>query len=286
MFGKRRSLAGKRIIISGASSGIGEALARVAGRRGAKLILAARSQERLERLAAELSAAGAEAHAVPTDVTNPEDRRNLFAVAAAHFGGVDILVNNAGVGAFGHFIDLGPEILRRIMEVNFFAAAECCRLAIPLLAEGNQPLIVNVSSMTGRRGVPAWTEYSASKFALAGFSEALRAELARFDIDLLLVVPGLTRSDLGRHLLADRGRMPPSFANGLPPAQVAEAIVRGIERNKREIRTERQARLMLFVNWLAPRYVDWRLARIVRRLYADEIAARKAKAVAPDAVHV
>ena len=96
-------------------------------------------------------------------------------------------------------------MLRQVMEVNFFAPAELIRLAIPVLEQGRQPAIVNVASMCGRRAMPAWTEYSASKFALCGLTEALRGEMARFDIDVLLIVPGLTRSDLSQPPAAQRG---------------------------------------------------------------------------------
>lgn len=271
----RRSLAGKRVLITGASSGIGRALSLLAARRGAKVILAARSTDDLARLAQEILDAGGEAIAVPTDVTSAAARQRMFDRAVERWGGLDVLINNAGVAAHGHFVDLDPEILRQTMEVNFFAAAENCRLAIPLLADGEQPIIVNISSMAGRRGVPAWSEYSASKFAVCGFSEALRAELARFDIDLLLVVPGLTQSNFGRHLLAKKGRMPARFDKGLPPEIVAERIIAGIEKNRSELRIERDARLLLFVNWLAPRFVNWRLRRLVARLYAPEIAEQR-----------
>ena len=109
-------------------------------------------------------------------------------------GGLDVLINNAGVASFGHFAECTEVILRQVMEVNFFAPAELIRLAVPVLTRGRQPAVVNVASMCGRRGIPAWAEYSASKFALCGLSEALRAELVRFDVDVLLVLPGVTRS--------------------------------------------------------------------------------------------
>lgn len=271
----RRTLFGKRMLITGASSGIGRALALAAAARGARVAVASRSADRLAELAAEIETRSGEAIAVRADVTVPKEREEMFRRVTDHFGGLDILVNNAGVAAHGHFIDLDPGILRRIMEVNFFAYAENCRLAIPILAEGNQPLIANVSSMAGRRGVPAWSEYSASKFAVCGFSEALRAELARFEIDLLLVIPGLTRSDLGSNMLAHKGRMPADHEGGLPAEVVARKMLDGMERNKHELRIERDARLLLFVNWLMPRFVDWRMAKVVRRLYADEIARRR-----------
>src|SRR5205085_11348108 len=115
---------------------------------------------------------------------------------------------------------------RRIMEVNFFAPAELIRSAIPILVQGAQPAIVNIASMCGRRGMPAWPEYSASKFALCGLTEALRGEMARFDIDVLLIVPGLTGSDFSKHLLKSEGRMKIDFTRGLPPETLAAAIVR------------------------------------------------------------
>ncbi|MFO0945958.1 MAG: SDR family oxidoreductase [Planctomycetota bacterium] len=277
----RRTLAHKRMLITGASSGIGRALALAAATRGARVAVASRSADRLAHLVTEIEASGGEAIALPTDVTVPQDRADLFHRVVEQFGGLDILVNNAGVAAHGHFVDLNPDILRKIMEVNFFAYAENCRLAIPLLAEGNQPLITNVSSMAGRRGVPAWSEYSASKFAVCGFSEALRAELARFEIDLMLVVPGLTKSELGSNMLAHKGRLPADHEGGLPAEIVAQKILDGMEKNKHELRIEKDARLLLFVNWLMPRFVDWRMAKVVRRLYANEIAHRHGRGQQP-----
>src|SRR5207247_2500746 len=105
--------------------------------------------------------------------------------------------------------------MRQVMEVNFFAPAELIRLAIPHLQQGSQPAIVNIASMCGRRGVPAWPEYSASKFALCGLTEALRGEFARFDIDVLLVLPGLTNTDLSAHLLRNTGRMEIQYDKGM-----------------------------------------------------------------------
>jgi len=155
------------------------------------------------------------------------------------------------------------------MEVNFFAPAELTRLAVPVLTKGDRPAVVNVASMCGRRGLPAWSEYSASKFALCGLSEALRAELGpRFGIDVLLVVPGLTRSDLGRHLLRNTGRMNIDFDRGMPPEEVAAGILRALARRRAETVLGWDARWLLRVNRLWPRLVDYLLARRVRRLYA------------------
>jgi short-subunit dehydrogenase len=264
----RRDLRGKRILITGASGGIGRCLADQAARQGARVVLAARSADRLEELAASLRKAGHEAVPVPADVTSPEDRQRLVQTAVAQLGGLDVLVNNAGVASFGHFADSSEAVLRQIMEVNFFAPAELIRLAVPALRRGRQPAVVNISSMCGRRALPAWPEYSASKFAVCGLTEALRGEMARFDIDVLLVLPGLTRSDLARHMLRKEGRMKIDFEAGMPPELVAGRVLRALQHNRTETVVGRDARWMLRVNKYFPRLVDWLIARRVRRLYA------------------
>src|SRR5437773_1299004 len=225
---------GRRLLITGASSGIGRCLAEQAALRGAQVALAARSAEKLEALAASLHTHGATVLAVPADVTSPEDRQRLLRTVAERFGGLDVLVNNAGVAGWGHFADSTEEFLRQIMEVNFFAPAELIRQAIPLLEQGHRPAIVNIASMCGRRALPAWSEYSASKFALCGLTEALRGEMARFDINVLLILPGLTRSDLSRHLLRNTGRMKIDFDRGMPPQQVAAWVLHALQKGKTE----------------------------------------------------
>jgi short-subunit dehydrogenase len=263
-----RDLTSRRILITGASSGIGRSLAEKIASRGARVVLAARSAPALEALARQISDQGGQALAVPADVTSEDDRQRLLQAAANHLGGLDVLVNNAGIASFGHFADSTEEVLRQIMEVNFFAPAELIRQAIPLLRQGQQPAIVNIASMCGRRGLPAWTEYSASKFALCGLTEALRGELARFDIDVLLIVPGLTRSDLRKHMLRNDGRMNIDFSGGMPAEAVADRIVRAIEKNQTETVLGGEARWILRVNRFLPRLVDRLLARKVRKLYA------------------
>jgi short-subunit dehydrogenase len=263
-----RHLTGRRVLITGASSGIGRCLAEQAARAGARLILAARSADKLDELAQSLKQRGAAAIAVTADVTREEDRQRVLAAATEHLGGLDVLVNNAGVASFGHFADSSEAILRRIMEVNFFAPAELIRRAIPLLVQGIQPAIVNIASMCGRRGLPAWPEYSASKFALCGLTEALRGEMARYDIDVLLIIPGLTRSDLPRHLLRNEGRMQIDFQAGMEPSAVAEAILTALRKNRTESILGSEARKILVLNKLFPGLVDWLIKRRVRKLYA------------------
>jgi short-subunit dehydrogenase len=264
-----RDLRETRILLTGASSGIGRCVAEQAAREGAKLALVARSADKLQELAGTLSARGAEVLVVPGDVTSETDRRRVLSAVVERFGGLDVLINNAGVGSWGHFAECSEEILRQVMEVNFFAPAELIRLAIPALRKGRQPAIVNIASMCGRRGIPAWSEYSASKFALCGLTEALRGEMVRFAIDILLVVPGLTRSGLGQHLLRNTGRYPIDFNKGMPPEKVAAGILRALKKNRTETVLGWDARWILRVNRFLPRLVDALVARRVRRLYAS-----------------
>jgi len=262
-----RTLAERRILITGASSGIGRCLAEQLAGLGARLALAARSQDKLAEFESRLRSKGCDALAVPADVTVDDDRKRLLDTVVEHFGGLDVLVNNAGIASWAHFSQSSEEILRRIMEVNFFAVAELTRLFIPVLTDGREAAVVNVGSMCGRRAMPAWPEYSASKYALCGLTEALRAELSRFDIDVLLVLPGLTSSDFSRHMLKSEGRQPIDFAAGMPPERVAAYIVRALQKNATETVVGRDARWMLRFNRFFPRLLDRLLARRVRKLY-------------------
>jgi short-subunit dehydrogenase len=264
----RRDLHGQRLLITGASSGIGLCVAEQAAAAGARLVVAARSADKLEELAGQLTAQGADVLAVAADVTSEADRQRLLHAAVERFDGLDVLINNAGIGSWAHFADCTEEILRQVMEVNFFAPAELIRAAVPILTRGRQPAVVNVASMCGRRGMPAWSEYSASKFALCGLTEALRGELARFDIDVLLVLPGLTRSELSRHLLRCEGRARIDFSRGMPPQDVAAGILRALKNNKAETILGWDARWMLRISRFFPRLVDRLLARRIRKLYA------------------
>jgi short-subunit dehydrogenase len=269
-----RDLKDRRILITGASSGIGKALAQQLASLGARLILAARSEDKLKAVADALPSppgreAGNQGRAlvVPADITKELDRQALLDRAVQHFGGLDVLINNAGIASWDHFANSTEEILRQIMEVNFFAPAELIRKAIPILVNGVQPAIVNVASMCGRRAMPAWSEYSASKYALCGLTEALRGELARFDIDILLMIPGLTRSEFSQHFLRSEGKAKIDYDKGMPPEDVAARIIRSLQKNKTETWIGGDTNWMLRVNRWFPRLVDWLIARRVRKLY-------------------
>jgi len=279
--GQRRTIAGSRMLITGASQGIGRALALAAARRGARVLAAARSDELLSQLADEAHAAGGTLEVVRADVTSAEDRQRMADAALRHFGGLDVLVNNAGIGATGHFAECGPERLRAIMEVNFFGLTETTRVCLPLLRQGHRPAIVNISSIAGKRGIPARSEYSASKFAVQGFSEALRAEMARFGIDVLVVSPGLTQTNFSQNMLEQKARLQMDHMRGMTAEDVAAAALGAIERGSNEVCLTLQGRLIVLVSRFFPRLADRIAARRVRALFRDEIAARHQLPVRP-----
>jgi short-subunit dehydrogenase len=280
--GQRRNITGARILITGASQGIGKALAEAAARQGARVLAAARSVDLLQELAERIRQEGGTLEIVHADVTEAADRQRMLEAALHYFGGLDILVNNAGIGATGHFAEASAERLRKIMEVNFFGLTETTRVLLPLLRRGDRPAIVNISSIAGKRGIPARSEYSASKFAVQGFSEALRAELAKDDIDVLVVCPGLTQTNFSQNMLEQKARVQLDHLRGMTPEQVAAATLRAIERGQPEMCLTFQGKLLVFVSRFFPRLADRIAARRVRAVFREEMAARQQAEVLPN----
>ena len=226
----KRKIQGTRAIVTGASSGIGREVARELARQGAKVVATARREDRLRDLAGQIAAEGGRVEWVAGDIVDPEVRTKTIQKAADCFGGLDMLVNNAGVGSMALFRDADPARVRRVMEVNFFALVEMTRLALPLLLKGNRPIVVNVSSILGHRGVPYNSEYAASKFAVRGFSESIRAEWVKEGIDVLVVSPGTTETEFFDQVLEHKGG--PGWPEHAPvtAAAVARQTVRAIRR--------------------------------------------------------
>ena len=256
----RRSLRGSRAIVTGASGGIGRELALELARRGANVLITARRAERLQAIAVELESLGVQAPWIAGDITSPETRAQIVSIAQNAWGGLEILVNNAGVGALGKFSTATPERLRQILEVNFFAAAELTRIALPLLRSGMHPIIANVSSVLGHRAVPNKSEYCASKFALHGFSDALRAELVAEGIDVLLISPSTTDSEFSEHVLENRGAKK-SVAIPMSAERVARTAVRAIERGSSEVIFPLSARVLVWLDRVCPALANWLVAR-------------------------
>jgi short-subunit dehydrogenase len=273
--GQSRNIAGSRMLVTGASQGIGRALVLAALAKGAKVLAAARQQSLLDELAAE--AKSPNLAVVAADVTSPEDRAKMVAAAQERVGGLDILVNNAGIGATGHFADSDFDNLRKIFEVNFFGLTETTRVFLPVLKLGVKPAIVNISSVVGKRGIPARSHYASSKFAVQGFSEAIRAELAKDGIDVLVVCPGLTQTNFSKNMLEQKAKVQLDHLRGMTSEQVADATLRAIARGKNETVLTTQGRLLVLVSRFFPRLVDYLSKRKVRSLFPAEIAARRAR---------
>src|SRR6266404_4740708 len=231
----QRSIKGLRILITGASQGIGRALALHAAAQGAHVLAAARSQPLLQELADEAAKLGHPLTIVHADVTSATDRLAMVKAAQDSLGGLDVLINNAGIGATGHFIDANMDRLRKIMEVNLFGLTETTRVFLPLLKAGKNPAILNISSIAAKRGIPARSEYSASKFAVQGFSEALRAELEKDGVDVLVVCPGLTQTNFSRNMIEQNARLKLDHLRGMTSEQVADATLRSLEKGKNEV---------------------------------------------------
>lgn len=275
----RRQLDGKRVLITGASQGIGEALAMEAAKRGCRIVAVARTAALLENLEAHIR------HEIPHakivtlagDVTNPADRRAMLEACQSAYGGLDILINNAGIGATGHFAETDFANLRRIFEVNVFGTAELTRLCIPSLRTGIQPLIVNISSALGKRGYPARSYYSSSKFALQGLSDAIRAELAPDGISVLVVSPGLTQTHFSKNMLERSARLPLDHLRGMTSETVAKKTFAAIEADKSDITLTTNGKLLVAVNRFAPWIFELFARKKIQRLFAAEIAERENK---------
>jgi short-subunit dehydrogenase len=271
----QRSIKGLRILVTGASQGIGRALALRAAAQGAEVLAAARSQALLQELANEAAQHGHSLATVYADVTSAADRDAMVRAAQDSLGGLDVLINNAGIGATGHFIDANAERLRKIMEVNFFGLTETTRVLLPLLKAGKKPAILNISSIAAKRGIPARSEYSASKFAVQGFSEALRAELSKDNIDVLIVSPGLTQTNFSQNMLEQKALLKMDHLRGMTAESVADAALAALAKGKAETTLTAQGKLLVFVSRFLPRLADRIAARKVRALFQEERAAAR-----------
>ncbi len=278
---RRRSFDRARCLVTGASSGLGRAIAVALAKAGARVVLTGRSADRLDEAARSLHVDGIPPDRIATvaaDLTSDDDRRRLFDRALDHLGGLDIAVNSAGVGATGHFESHDPSVLRRVFEINVFALAEVSRLALPLLREGNRPSLVNLGSIVARRGLPGRPEYTASKFAVAGFTESIRAEWARYGIHVLLLNPGFTATEFERNLVVDTAIYPVSARRVNTPESVAAATLRALRRGTDELTLTPQGRFLLLTNRLFPRFVNWGFNRWTLHLYPDSPILRPPKA--------
>ena len=221
---------GSVLVITGASSGIGEVTARAAVARGARVVLAARRADRLTALAAELPGA----LAVPTDVTSRTDLDALVQAALDAHGRVDVLVNNAGQGLHVPLVEVRAEDFRAVTDLNVVAALEAMQAVLPPMRAQGRGAIVNVSSGTARRVVPGLGAYAATKAALTMLSAVARREFAEYGVTVSTVFPGLTATDFHDVLRAGNERHAGLGGAGDPPEQVAAAILDLVESGAEE----------------------------------------------------
>lgn len=254
---------GKTVIVTGASSGIGLATAREFSRVGANVVLAARNIERLREIESELP----RALAIECDVTSQDQCRRMVERAVERFGGVDILINNAGLSMRALLDDAQIDVLRRLMEVNFWGTVYCTKYALPYI-QASRGSVVGVSSVAGFHGLPARTGYSASKYAMQGFLETVRIENLKKGVHVMIVAPGFTESNVRfSALTADgttQGASPRKEDKMMSAQSVGRSIVRGCARRKRQMMLDVDGKATVWLKFFAPRLLD--------RLYYNHMA--------------
>ena len=232
----RQKFVNKVVIVTGASSGIGEAIAREFACNGCKVVLAARSEAKLKLISDDLNAKNYKTTYIKTDVSIEQDCKNLIEKTVERYGTINILINNAGLSMRASFIDVDLKVLHRLMDVNFWGTVYCTKYALPYLV-ANKGSLVGVSSVAGFHGLPGRTGYSASKFAMHGFLETIRIENLKRGLHVMIIAPGFTASEIRRHaLLADgseQGSSPREEEKLMTPEFVAKCLLRGIRTRKR-----------------------------------------------------
>ncbi|MCE9673081.1 SDR family oxidoreductase [Myxococcus stipitatus] len=266
-----RGMQGKTVIVTGASMGIGEELAVALAAKGANLVLAARGEEALQRVKQRCEAAGGQAVAIVTDVGDPEACKRMVERAVEAFGGVDVLVNNAGVSMDARFedvTDLG--LFERLMRINYLGSVYSTHYALPHL-KARRGLVVAVSSLTGKTGVPTRTGYAASKHAMHGFFDSLRVELMGTGVDVTVVCPGFVATNVRANALGSDGRPlqqskhDESEGNNMDVGTCVAIILRAMEHREREVVMTTKGKVGQVLKLFAPKLLD----RITRKTMQD-----------------
>jgi len=256
----KTDLKNKVVIITGASSGIGLSCAHAFAKAGSNLVLAARRYVDLCTIAQEMEKTyGIKAIAVATDVSNEDSCKQLITQALTTFGKIDILLNNAGISMRALFTEVSLEVIRQVMDINFWGTVYCTKYALPALIK-NGGTLVGVSSIAGFQGLPGRSGYSASKFAMQGFLESIRLENMKNQLQVLIACPGFTASNI-RKVALDAEGLPTGEsgrveANMMSSDEVATEILNAIINRKREIILTSQGKLLSLLTKFVPGFVD------------------------------
>ena len=278
---------GRTAIITGASSGIGQATARELAEERANIVLASRNRKKLEALALDLVSLPGRTLVVPTDVTDRLAVEALVRKTGEEFGGVDILINNAGAGLFAPIAGGNPENMRRLFEVNFWGAINCIQAAAPYMQAQGRGHIVNVASIAATVAPPYMGMYSATKFALSAVSDSLRSELAGSGIGVSTVYPGLTQTSFMENMTQEL-EVPaiPPVARFVGSESVARRIVQSIRLGLRDAYISPEDIAAVALNTIAPQLVDWTMRTFMGRppaLDAGDIEIPRSQLRAADA---
>lgn len=249
----------KIVIITGASSGIGKALAFHFAEQGAKIVMAARNEEKLEAVAKELLDKGKEVLTVQADVSKEEECKLLIDEAVNRFGSIDVLISNAGISMRALFNEADISVIKNVMDVNFWGTVYCSKFALPYLLK-SKGSVVGVSSIAGYVGLPARTGYSASKFAMHGFLEALRVENLEKDLHVLLACPGFTASNIrNTALTADgsaQGESPRKEEKMMSAEEVAQYIYNAVVQRKSNLILTFEGKMAVFLKKFFPAWIQ------------------------------
>lgn len=259
----KRRLNQMRVVVTGASSGIGAALVNQLLQAGAHVLATARREERLQQLARDQTEAVGRLSILSGDLTSESHRARIAGWCQEHWGAIDTLVNNAGAGAIGPFAEATSERLRQVMEIDFFAPVELTRSCLPLLIAGNQPAILNIGSVLGHRAVPLKSEYCAAKFAMRGWSESIRVELKSVGIDVLMVSPSTTRTEFFDALLETQPGTRSASIGCMEPDTVARLAISSLVRSQRDRILSWGGKLLVWSGRWFPSLSDFLLRRSI-----------------------
>ena len=260
----------KVIIITGASSGIGKALAFTLAKKGNKLVLAGRNKEKLNAVLQKMNEVNISAISIVTDVCKKEDCKNLINKCITEFGRIDVLINNAGISMRALFNESDLEVIDKVMNTNFWGTVFCTKYALPYLLQSNGSL-VGVSSIAGHIGLPERSAYSASKFAMNGFLESVRSENMENDLHVLIACPGFTASNIRKAALTKDGtpqkEIPRNEQKMMTAKKVAKNIICAIDCKKDTLILSTNGKLAVWLNRFFP--------KLAKRLVFDHFKKEK-----------